>query len=146
MMHGDISNKRSFVIGVRCENTLFHLKDRNLFDKIANIFSSEIKRAEVDKETLSLMNYIYYNTEMTVVLVIDSENYKGNEEYLLDFPASQHKVILKSLAEITMMLNTGELTYFLTNDSIEKSLVNSRYAMSVDDFNKVLKRRVNRFE
>ena len=146
MMHGDISNQRSFVIGVRCENTLFHIKDKNIIDKVANFFAGEIKRAEVDKETLSLMSYIYYSTEMTVVLVIDRENYEGNEDYLLDFPASQHKVILKSLAEITMMLNTGELTYYLTNDNIEKSLVNSRYAMSVEDFNKILKRSVKRFE
>ena len=146
MKHGDISNQRSYVIGIRCENTLFKIKDNNIIDKVANKLFNEIKRAEVDKEVLSLMNYIYYDTEMTVVLVIDKENYDGIEEFLLDFPASQHKVILKSIAEVTMMLNTGELTYFITNDNIEKSLVNSNYAMSVEDFNAILKRRVKRFD
>lgn len=146
MLHNDISNQSSYVIGFRCEGTLLHLKE-SLRDRIKNLVSDKYVNAEVDAEVLSLMKYLYYNTEMTCVLVVDKENYtKRLEEYLLDFPCSQMKVILKSITEVTMMLNTGELTYFITNDSIEKSLVNSRYAMNLADFNTLIKRRVKRFE
>lgn len=148
MMHGDISNQRSFVIGFRCEGTLFQIKNDNFFDKVRNtIKGGVIKGADVNEEVLSLMNYLYYNTEMTTVLIVDEENYKsGVEEFLLDYPASQHKVILRSISEITMMLNTGELTYFVTNDLEEKSRINSKYAVTIDEMNNLIKRRVKRFE
>ena len=146
MKHNDISNMQSYVIGFRVENTLIHPKE-GFVNSVINRFSNKYLRGEVDNTVLSLMKYIYYNTEMTCVVVIDKENYtSAMEDYLLDFPCSQMKVVLKSLSEVTMMLNTGELTYFVTSDSIEKSLVNSRYAVSVDEINTLIKRRVRRFE
>ena len=33
MKHGDISNTRGFVIGVRCEECLLMSKDNNIIDK-----------------------------------------------------------------------------------------------------------------
>ena len=63
MLHGDISNQRSFVIGFRCENSLLHYKDESLKDKIMNSVTGKTKRAEVDQKVYSLMNYLYWNTE-----------------------------------------------------------------------------------
>ena len=75
MQHGDISNQRSFVIGFRCENSLLHYKDSSPSDKLLNIIKGKTKRAEIDQKVYSLMNYLYWNTEYTVMLVIDEENY-----------------------------------------------------------------------
>lgn len=147
MLHNDISNQRSFVIGVRCENNLLHYKDDSLGDKIANSILGKTYRAEVDEKVKSLMSYLYWNTEYTVVLIIDEKNYtKEAQEFLSDFPFNQVGVVLKNISEVTMMLNTGELSYYVSDDRQDRYMVNSRYAVSVDEFNSILKRRVRRFE
>lgn len=147
MKHGDISNQRDFVIGFRCENSLLRYKDDTLGDKVLNSIKGKTRRAEVNHKVYSLMNYIYWNTPYTVMLVIDEENYtKEAQEYLADFPFSQVATVLKSISEVTMMLNTGEMTYFVSDDIIDRQQVNSQYAVSIDKFNTILKRRVKRFE
>lgn len=147
MLRGDISNQRSFVIGFRCENSLLHYRDNNVVDKVLNSIKGKIKRAEVDDKVYSLMNYIYWNTEYTVMLIIDEKNYtKEAQEFLSDFPFNQVATVLKNISEVTMMLNTGELTYFVSNDTLDRNSVNSRYAVDVDTFNTILKRRVKRLE
>ena len=78
MLHGDIANSRSSCIGIRCEGTLFKIND-SLFSKILP-FSHRIKKAEVDKQVKSLMDYIFWETEMTVVLVIDNDHYDKKVE------------------------------------------------------------------
>lgn len=145
MLNGDISNKMPVVIGIRCENCLFTYKDNNVGDKIMNKIFGKIKRAEVNEKVLSLANYLYRNTEMSVSLIIDKENYSENvEEFLKDFPCNQIGQVLTNISEITMMLNTGVLTYYLDDDPLRLSLVNSKYAMTTDEFNKILKRQVVR--
>lgn len=147
MLHGNISNQRSFVIGIRCENNLLHYKDSSLSDKIANTIKGRTARAEVDPKVKSLMSYLYWNTEYTVVLIIDEENYtKEAQDFLSDFPFNQVGTVIKNISEVTMMLNTGDLTYYVSNDIIDRQRVNSRFAVSVDEFNTILKRRVKRFE
>ena len=147
MLHGDISNQRSFVIGFRCEDSLLRYKDDSLTDKLMNSIQGKTKRAEVDQKVYSLMNYLYWNTEYTVMLIIDEKNYtKEAQEYLADFPFNQVATVIKNVSEVTMMLNTGELTYFVTDDILDRNSVNSKYAVSVDEFNTILKRRVRRFE
>lgn len=147
MLRGDISNQRSFVIGFRCENSLLHYKDRDTADKLLNIIKGKTNRAEVDSKVYSLMNYIYWNTEYTVMLIIDEKNYtKEAQEFLSDFPFNQVATVLRNISEVTMMLNTGELTYYISNDTLDRNSVNSRYAVDVDTFNTILKRRIKRFE
>ena len=147
MLHGDISNQRSFVIGFRCENSLLHYKDDTLMDKVKNSIKGKTKRAEVDQKVYSLMSYLYWNTEYTVMLVIDEKNYTDEaKEYLSDFPFNQVAMVIKNVSEITMMLNTGELTYFVSDDILDRQAVNNRYAIDTDTFNNILKRRVRRFE
>ena len=146
MQHGDISNSRSFVIGFRCENSLLHYRDKSTGDKLLNLIQGKTKRAKVDQNVYSLMNYIYWNTEYTVMLVIDEENYtKEAQDFLADFPFNQVATVLKNISEVTMMLNTGELTYFISDDILDRNSVNSKYALDTDTFNKILKRQVKRF-
>ena len=147
MLRGDISNQRSFVIGFRCENSLLHYKDDTIVDKIFNGVKGKTKRADLDDKVYSLMNYIYWNTEYTVMLIIDEKNYtKEAQEFLSDFPFNQVAIVLRNISEVTMMLNTGELTYYISNDTLDRNSVNSRYAVDVDTFNTILKRRIKRFE
>lgn len=147
MLHNDISNHRSFVIGFRCENSLLHYKDDSIIDKVMNGVKGKTKRAEVDQKVYSLMSYIYWNTEYTVMLVIDEKNYtKEAQEFLATFPFNQVATVLKNVSEVTMMLNTGELTYYVSDDILDRQQVSSKYAVDTDTFNTILKRRVKRFE
>ena len=147
MLRGDISNERSFVIGFRCEGSLLHYKNESMGDKLLNIIQGKTRRAEVDQKVYSLMNYIYWNTPYTVMLVIDEENYtREAQDYLENFPFNQVATVLKNISEVTMMLNTGEMTYFVSDDIIDRNSVNSRYAIDTDTLNTLLKRRVKRFE
>ena len=147
MKHGDISNHRSFVIGFRCENSLLHYKDDTLMDKVKNSLKGKTKRAEVDQKVYSLMSYLYWNTEYTVMLVIDEKNYTDEaKDYLSDFPFNQVATVIKNVSEVTMMLNTGLLTYFVSEDILDRQAINNRYAVDTDTFNTIFKRRVRRFE
>ena len=145
MLHNDISNQRSYVIGFRCENSLLKYKDKTFVDHIANLLKGKTSRAEVDSKVLSAMKYVYWNTEYTVVLVIDDKNYTEEaKRYLADFPFNAVVNVLRNISEVTMMLNTGELTYFVSDDILDRQSVNSEYAVSVDKFNTILRRRVLR--
>ena len=46
MLHGDISNKRSFVIGVRCEDCLLKFKNKGVKDKFLNLWKGKSHNAE----------------------------------------------------------------------------------------------------
>lgn len=145
MLHNDISNQRSYVIGFRCENSLLKYKDKTFVDHIANLLKGKTSRAEVDSKVLSAMKYVYWNTEYTVVLVIDDKNYTEEaKRYLADFPFNAVVNVLRNISEVTMMLNTGELTYFVSDDILDRQSINSEYAVSVDKFNTILRRRVLR--
>lgn len=145
MLHNDISNQRSYVIGFRCESSLLKYKDKTFIDTIANAVKGKTARAEVNDKVLSAMKYVYWNTEYTVVLIIDDKNYTEEaKRYLADFPYNQVVNVLKSISEVTMMLNTGELTYYVSDDILDRQSVNSQYAVSVEQFNQLLRRRVIR--
>lgn len=147
MLNGDISNERDFVIGFRCEGTLLKYKNNSPSDTLLNIILGKTKRAEINQKVFSLMNYIYWNTSYTVMLVIDEENYtKEAKEVLENFPFNQVATVIKNVSEITMMLNTGQMSFYVDDDPINRSYVSNIHAISSDELNKVLKRRVKRFE
>ena len=145
MLRGDISNQRSFAFGFRCENSLLQLKTEGIANKFSNFLFGKIQRAEVNEDLLSLMKYIYWNTEYTVLLVIDDENYtKETEEYLSSFPFNQ-VVNVKSPSQIAMMLNTGEMSYYIDDYDPSRYAVQSKYAVTSQTFNTLLSRHYDRF-
>lgn len=145
MLHNDISNQRSYVIGFRCENSLLHYKNRTVVDHVSNLLKGKTHTADVNEKVLSLMKHIYWNTEYTVALVIDDRNYtKEAKRFLEDFPFNSVVNVLKSDSEVTMMLNTGELTYYVSDDTLDRQHMNSEYAVSSDQLNSILRRKVIR--
>lgn len=145
MLHGDISNHRSFVIGFRCEGSFIKYKRDSPLDLLSNAIFGKTHNASVNQDILSLMNYIYFDTEYTVMLVIDSKNYTNEaKRFLGDFPFNQVANIINSISEVTMMLNTGAMDYYVSDDEKDLSLVNSRYAMTSQAFNTLLRRGLKR--
>jgi hypothetical protein len=101
-------------------------------------------RAEVDEKIYSLMNYIFWNTEYTVFLVINDENYTDEaKEFLDDFPFNQ-VLNVRSVSQITSMLYTGELNYYIDDNDQSRYEVQSKYAITSQELNTILKRRYGR--
>ena len=144
MLRGNISNQRTFAFGFRCEGSLLKYKDNNLADKVLNWVNGKNHRAEVDEKIYSLMNYIFWNTEYTVFLVINDENYTDEaKEFLDDFPFNQ-VLNVRSVSQITSMLYTGELNYYIDDNDQSRYEVQSKYAITSKELNTILKRRYGR--
>ena len=144
MLRGNISNQRTFAFGFRCEGSLLKYKDNNLTDKVLNWVNGKTHRAEVDEKIYSLMNYIFWNTEYTVFLVINDENYTDEaKEFLDDFPFNQ-VLNVRSVSQITSMLYTGELNYYIDDNDQSRYEVQSKYAITSKELNTILKRRYGR--
>lgn len=139
MLNGDISNIRSACFGFRAENTLFELKNKSVIDKVANFFKGDLTRAKINKEVYSLMNYIYWNTEYTIMLVIDDSIYQKSKDFLADFPFNQ-VCNIKSISEVTSMLFTGEMTYYIDNSNIRYEVQN-KYTMTSDELSTLISRK-----
>lgn len=149
MKHGDISNQRSFIIGVRCEDCLVKFKNKGIKDKFLNFIKGKAHNAEIDNQVLSLMRYVYENTEYTVSLIVDKENYTQELKDMLEdmnIPYNQVGLVITNISEVTMMLNTGELSIYVDSCYNRRVLVNSRYAVDVDEFNTMLRRKVRHFK
>lgn len=144
MKNGDISNQRSFAFGFRCEGSLLQYQEDGLKNKVLNLFSGKTHRAKVNETILSIMNYLYWNTEYTVMLVIDDENFTDEaKEFLEEFPYNQ-VVNVKSISQVTMMLNTGEMNYYIDDNDQSRYKVQSKYAITSQEFNTLLKRHYGR--
>ena len=144
MLRGDISNQRSYLFGFRCEDSLFHYKDRNVVDKALNLLVGKTRRAEVNEDVLSAMKYIYWNTEYTIALVIDDAHYTPEaKDFLADLPFNQVFNVLSS-SQITMALNTGEMTYYVDECDASRYKVQSKYAITVKELNALLRRHYGR--
>lgn len=144
MLRGNISNQRTFAFGFRCEGSLLKYKDNNLADKVLNWVNGKTHRAEVDEKIYSLMNYIFWNTEYTVFLVINDENYTEEaKEFLDDFPFNQ-VLNVRSVSHITSMLYTGELNYYIDDNDQSRYEVQSKYAITSQELNTILKRKYGR--
>ena len=96
--------------------------------------------AVVDKY---MYHYVQYNEGRVSFQTLRSitnhiKGVKEVEEFLADYPCN---IITNcSVGQLTSMLNMGQLSYLIENDTMNRSRVNSRYCMSFDEFNSLLRR------
>ncbi len=139
MKHGDLSNSGGMAVGIRCENTLFRMPKHPFILPFSrgNVF----KHAKVCKEVLSFAEYVYFNTGMSLSLVIDNKNLTpGARKFFYEYPFCNLLGIDK-VTEITSMLNTGKLSYYVVNDPVEQSVVSHKYAMDIQHINAEIRNR-----
>lgn len=142
MLHGDISNERGFVIGFRAENSLLIPRETRLRDKIANLFvQNKYKRATLNQPVLSLAEFLYWDTEFNTALIVDDWLYQNlGFEFFGDLPFS-HIYNILSLSRVSMMLATGELSYYIDNCNETRYKVQSEYAVTSEEFSKLFRLR-----
>lgn len=144
MRHGDISNITSLNIGFRCEDTLLVLPQRNLIDKLLNKVVG-YNNAEIDPRVEGLMKYILFNTEYTVSLVIDQSTYEKAKKKIDSLQIYNQIVnVISGINEVSMMLFTGEMSYYVDNNDERRNCLLSKYALNFNEFNKLIERKINR--
>lgn len=141
MKHGELSNTVGYSFGFRCEDFLIHFKETTLLDKAFNALFDKAKRAEVDEEVLSFMEYLYRNTEYTVDLVVDRDNYTPELKKLLDEMPFNRVVLVDKPSQITTRLMMGDLTYYVDDNAERRSLVNSPHTRTLEELAREIKRR-----
>lgn len=141
MKHGELSNTVGYSFGFRCEDFLIHFKDATLLDKAFNALFDKAKRAEVNEEVLSFMEYLYRNTEYTVDLVVDRENYTPELKKLLDEMPFNRVVLVDKPSQITTRLMIGDLTYYVDDSAERRSLVNSPHTRTLHELAREIKRK-----
>lgn len=141
MKHGELSNTVGYSFGFRCEDFLIHFKETTLLDKAFNALFDKAKRAEVNEEVLSFMEYLYRNTEYTVDLVVDRENYTPELKKLLDDMPFNRVVLVDKPSQITTRLMIGDLTYYVDDDPYRRSLVNSQHTRTLHELAREIKRK-----
>lgn len=141
MKHGELSNTVGYSFGFRCEDFLIHFKESTLLDKAFNALFDKARRAEVNEEVLSFMEYLYRNTEYTVDLVVDRENYTPELKKLLDDMPFNRVVLVDKLSQITTRLMIGDLTYYVDDNDERRSLVNSPHTRTLRELAQEIKRK-----
>lgn len=141
MKHGELSNTVGYSFGFRCEDFLIHFKESTLLDKAFNALFDKARRAEVNEEVLSFMEYLYRNTEYTVDLVVDRENYTPELKKLLDDMPFNRVVLVDKLSQITTRLMIGDLTYYVDDSDERRSLVNSPHTRTLMELAQEIKRK-----
>lgn len=139
MLNGDISNMSGITVAFRCEDFLIKYKESSFLDKLLNVVSGKAKRADIDEHVLSVMEYLYRNTEYTVDLIVEEVSYTNDLIGVLDSIPFNRVVLIKKLSQVSTRLRTGDLSFYVDDNSYRRSLVNSPFAVSLDEFSNVVR-------
>ena len=138
MLHGDLACTYGTVVAVRCVGTLLHVKQGGLFNHFGSI-QSKIMKADIDENVMSVMNYIYRQTENIIDLVLlDSEYSDELEEWLIERFPFNRLIVVKGASQISSRLHVGDITYYVDNDASFRSRVGSEYAVPLSDLGKYI--------
>ena len=90
------------------------------------------------------MRHVFYQTDYSVAVVCGNDSYTDELRSFLEdrsVPYTEFMRIIKSDNEVTMKLLTGDLSYYVDSDYNRLSLINSQYAVSVEEFKTIFRRR-----
>lgn len=143
MLHGDITNSYGYSVGVRCEDTLFHLERFGAFrENLIYKLGGKSLEENLDTKVQSILNRVYKDTPMTVSIVVDNEHFTKALVSFLDKKNICYANIINvsSLSEVHSMLNTGAMTYFVSERGTDTELINERFGYTPDKFFALLQR------
>ena len=131
MKNGDLSNISNPLIVVRIEDTLLHVRNEKLMDKMLNLIQNKYLNSDIDFGSMRQLVNIYRNDGFDVILGIDSkENFQTIDPFLKYFEVLK----IKDTKEIHHRLQAGMINYYLDNNRERLSLINHQNAMTIDDF------------
>lgn len=133
MKNGNLSNQVGITIGFRCEDFLIVYRESSFTDKVLNKLFGKEKRAEVDERVRTVMERLYRQSDYSVDLVIHRKNYTQELKNILDDLPFCRIVLIDKDVQISHRLFTGDLTFYIDDDPDRRSLINSKYAISLDE-------------
>lgn len=139
MMHGDISNSVRATYGFILKDFVIQYKDTSFKDKVLNSIVGKTRRAEVNTKVTSVMEYIYRQTEYNVDLLIEEKEYTQELKKIIENLPFNRIVLYNKLSQISSRLLTGDITYVIVNDPYQRGLLNSTYAIPLEELNTVLR-------
>lgn len=139
MLHGDISNKVRATFGFMCEDFVVKYKENTLKDKVLNTIFGKTKRAEIDSLVAHSMEYAYRQTEYTIDLIINENEYnQGLKSLIGDLPFCRI-VLYNKYSQITSRLLTGDLTYVVDCVENRMGLLNNSHVITLSQFNQIIR-------
>lgn len=131
LKNNNISNRVAPNIAFRVEDFLLEYKDKTILDDLSNLLTGKLYRAEKNKLVISTLYKILQHTDYTADLVMLKRNASDRvKERLVDLPFS-NLILVEDVDEITLMLNTGRIKYYV--DKKERlSRINNEYAISLE--------------
>lgn len=140
MMHGDISNEICDTVAFRCIGTLFKVRERSLKEDLLNFLWGKERRMIVNDIVLHAMETIYRNTEMCVDLIVFEHEYTDAlKEVLNDIVPYNRIVRVDKVSQISIRLMTGDIAYYVDDDSVTRERVNNPYAIPFSELTQTIK-------
>lgn len=139
MKNNDLSNSASVVIGVRCVGFLFEEQTEGVKNKILNALVGKQKRMVINEQVLRLLNYIFRETEYTVDLVVQEEEYTDYLRGLIDTLPFNRVVLTKRPSDISSRLNVGDLSYYVDTPA-NMELVNNKHCKTLEEIYQIIRR------
>ena len=139
MLHGDISNHVKATFGFMCEDFVVTVKEDSFKDRVLNSVFGKYKRAEINELAKNAMEYTFRNTEFTVDLLVNDNNYSDLKSIIEDLPFCRI-VLYNKYSQITSRLLMGDLTYVVDNQPHRMGLLNNPHVIDLDTFSRMTRR------
>jgi hypothetical protein len=131
LKNNNISNRVAPNIAFRVEDFLLEYKDKTILDDLSNLLTGKLYRAEKNKLVISTLYKILQHTDYTADLVMLKRNASDRVKERLDDLPFSNLILVEDVDEITLMLNTGRIKYYV--DKKERlSRINNEYAISLE--------------
>lgn len=143
MKGNDISNRCAPTIAFRVEDFVVKYRDDTFSDKVFNLFLGKNRRAYIDPNVRSAIDYIFRHTDMTAELIIERDSCFYNSkilDLLQELPCSRIITILKPV-EIAVLLNIGDITYYVDDNEERRNIIGNKYCISLFDLNVLIRGR-----
>ena len=136
MKNGDISNRGSYTIAFRIEDTIIKKNSNSGFSDFMRKFN-RLYDYSIDVRAMSVINRLYRNYDYNIVLVVNSNN---------DNKSAIHSVLKKltfcdcvyvnpnRVSEIETNLIIEEWEYYIDDNERRRSKITSASAVSLRDF------------
>jgi phage tail-like protein len=106
-----------------------------------NLQLKSIQDKALSEEYLKAMEYIYRNTEYTVDLVINEDNYTPHVASVLEDLPFNRIIKVRNEGNISARLLIGDITIYVDESTQRRGYVNSKYAVPLKELSNLIKRR-----
>jgi len=132
MKNNNLSNRGAPCILIKVEDFLVEYKNKNAWDKVANLLVGKENRATLNEDVVSAMFFIFRKTDMTVDLTCDEGSSLILKSLLEDLPFGRLLEIKKPV-QIAVKLNKGEYLYYVDCDQERMSVISHRRCITLTE-------------